>query len=503
MALADQIIVYLSGLTLSGGDHDGRPFVVLPWERRFIRGAFSVQDDAALSVGRGNGKSALVGGIAAAMADPDGPLHGRRRECVCVASSFDQSRIIFEDVLAFLGERHDLGSRKVWRVQDSANRATVEHRASGARVRCIGSDPGKAHGIRPSLVLADEPAQWDRAKAERMRAALDTSMGKTPGSRIIGLGTRPAAPEHWFSRMLRNAAYRQVHAAREEDPPFQLRTWRRANPSFDHLPSLRARIRKEAAKARADGNLLPGFKALRLNLGMADHEVAMLIGADAWRRVERDSLPDADGPHVLGVDLGGSAAMSAACAFWPATGRLEAMAMFAAVPDLSKRGAADGVGTLYHRIAARGELVVVPGRVVPVAELLMEARMRWGTPGVIVADRYREAELRQGLADSSFPLASLSFRGQGFKDGGEDVRGFRRAVLAGRIVPGRSLLLRAAMAEAVTTADPSANEKLAKGSEGGRRARARDDAAAAAILAVAEGERRGAPKPRRRRWAVA
>ena len=38
--------------------------------------------------------------------------------------------------------------------------------------------------------------------------------------------------------------------------------------------------------------------------------------------------------------------------------------------------------------------------------------------------------------------------------------------------------------------DPSGNEKLAKAAEGGRRVRAKDDAVAAAILAVAEGRRR-------------
>ena len=36
MALAADIIGYLSGLTLAGGDHDGQPFIVLPWERRFV-----------------------------------------------------------------------------------------------------------------------------------------------------------------------------------------------------------------------------------------------------------------------------------------------------------------------------------------------------------------------------------------------------------------------------------------------------------------------------------
>ena len=506
MALADRLIAYLSGLTLTGGDCDGQPFDVLPWERRFIRGAFGVAGDAALSVGRGNGKSCLVAGIGCAVVDPDGPLHGRRREVDCIASSFQQGRVIFEDAREFLREIHggDLHKRARWRLRDSTNEATIEHRPSGARLRCIGSDPRRAHGLRPALALADEPAQWPPGQRDAMLAAVRTGLGKVPGSRLIALGTRPAGTEHWFARLLDGgAAYSQTHAARSDDPPFRERTWRRANPSWDALPTLRERIRQEAAEAKADASLLPSFKALRLNLGTADHEIAMLIGADTWRRAEADTLPERDGPHVLGVDPGGSAAMSAAAAYWPTTGRLEAVAMFSAIPDLSERGARDGVGNLYHRIAQRGELVVMPGRVVALRDLLQEARVRWGTPAVVVSDRYRDDELLQALTDARFPLAALTFRGMGWKDGGADVRAFRKAVIGGRVTPGRSLLLRAAMAEAVTKPDTAGNEKLAKGSEGGRRARARDDAAAAAVLAVAEGERRGAPQPRKRRWAVA
>ena len=52
------------------------------------------------------------------------------------------------------------------------NRATLKFRESGNRVRCIGSNPSGAHGLRPFLVLADEPAQWEPAKAERMVAAV-------------------------------------------------------------------------------------------------------------------------------------------------------------------------------------------------------------------------------------------------------------------------------------------------------------------------------------------
>ena len=135
-----------------------------------------------------------MAGIAAAMVDPAGPLHGRRREVVCcsgVAST--RARIIFEDVLAFLGGRYDLSDRSVWRKQDSANRATLEFRASGCRIRCIGSDPGRAHGLRPALALLDEPAQWEPGRADRMLAGDPYRVGEGSGeSRLIALGTRPS-----------------------------------------------------------------------------------------------------------------------------------------------------------------------------------------------------------------------------------------------------------------------------------------------------------------------
>ena len=489
MTLSADLIRYLAGLTLSGGDHDGDAFTVLPWERRFVRGAFGRPGHAALSVARGNGKSALVAGIATAVVDPDGPLNGRRREAVCVASSFDQSKIIFEDVLAFLRERHDLGNRRLWRLQDSANRAIVEHIPTGARVRCVGSDPKKAHGLRPFLALCDEPAQWDAAKQDRMLAAIRTGLGKTPDSRMIALGTRPADPEHWFSKMLTGAgvAYHQCHAAGVNDPPFRARTWAKANPSLAHLPSLAATIKEESVHAKADPAMLAGFRALRLNLGTSDVEQSMLLDADLWERIE--GVADRQGPVVWGIDLGTSAAQSAIAAYWPETGRLEVVAAFPTEPSLAERGLRDGVAGLYGQCAARGELFQCGGAATDVGALLNEALARYGAPIGVVADRWREAELRDALRAAGVPRAGLSLRGMGYKHGAEDVRGFRRACAEGRVTPVRSLLLRSAVAQARTVADPAGNWKLSKGTEGGRRLRARDDAAAAAILAVAAGAR--------------
>ena len=484
----------------------GSPSRCSPWERRFVYGAWRAPGDAALSVGRGNGKSGF-GGLASrpAMVDPAGPLHGRRREVVCVAASFEQSRIIYEDVIGFLSERYTLADRNQWRKQDSANRATLEWRATGARIRCIGSDPGRAHGLRPALAVIDEPAQHDHAKTDRMLAAIRTGLGKVPGSKLIALGTRPADESHWFARMLESAPYAQVHAARPDDPPFWLRTIRRANPSLDHLPSLKARIQAEIVDARNDPDALASFKALRLNLGVADVDRAVLLDAAAWKRAT--GLPEPEpvrGGYVLGVDLGTSAAMSAAAAYHR-SGWLDAVAVFPEQPDLRRRGLADGVGSLYVKMADRGELVIAGGHVSDVRRLLSEALARWGKPTAVVCDRWRAAELRQHLDALRFPTAQLVVRGQGYKDGGEDVRQFRAAVLGGHVRPSDSLLLTAAMSEARVTVDPAGNAKLAKGSEGGRRVRARDDAAAAAILAVATGFRQwhaGRSHARRLRSAI-
>ena len=463
---------------------------------------------ASLSVGRGNGKSTLL--AAAAAATVDGPLVQARAETVVVASSFAQSRIIFEHVLAFLQpaiERDGDNKRDRWRIQDSVNTATIQDRRTGARVRCIASDPRRAHGLAPSLVLADEPAQWEPSKAEAMLAALKTGLGKIPGSRLVALGTRPADGLHWFAKMLQpgGSDYVQVHAARravegvrEADPKFQRRTWDRANPSLPYMPALLKVIHEEAETAKVDDAALASFEALRLNLGTGDTVQSVLIAADTWERAEGEAARQ--GRYSLGLDLGQNAAMSGASAFFPASGLLDGFACFPELPSLAERGLKDGCGNLYQRMFREGSLKIAGRRVSDIPALLRECLERWGRPAVISVDRWREAELRDHLEAISFPMTELIVRGQGFKDGGSDVRAFRRAILDGRVTPKKSLLFRSAMSEARVVTDPAANAKLAKQTQGGRRARARDDLVSAAILAVAAGWRQKEQAPIRAPW---
>ena len=484
---AREVIKYLSRLKVTQGPRAGEPFKVLPWQKKFIRG-FLGADISALSVARGNGKTSLLAAVGAAALS--GPLARSRGEVLLVAGSFDQAKISFDHILNFLPRNNER-----YRVQDSANNATVLDKETGCTLRCSGATARLLHGRAPHLILCDEPASWLHTQVEKIVAAILTSLGKHDNSRVVFLGTRPGQESHFFQKMLDGgAAFSACYSAPKElweNKPFLLSTIMRANPSLAHMPDLKKAICADAERAKKDESLLPSYLALRLNAGVSDVVESVLIEAGTWEKCEGNA--EAKSPTVWGIDLGGSAAQSAIACFWPRTGRLEAVSAFPEHPGLQTRGARDGVSSLYENCHRRGELIIAGKYTTDVHELLRVALARWGKPSQIVCDRYREADLREALGKAGIPLCRLVFRGQGFRDGAQDVRDFRKACLDGNVVPVKSLLIRSAMSVARTVSDVSGNAKLAKTGQG-KRPGARDDAAAACILAVASGTREP-PRP--------
>ena len=497
-ALADWIE---ANLTITQGRFAGEPMRVLPWMRDFLDGLYP-PDPAApapaivgLSVPRGQAKTALCAALAAAAIHPTGLLTQPNAITHLVASSFAQAAIGFRDCLAYMGP---IIAARRYRVVDNSNTAFIRDVETGAEVKCLAANPRKNHGLRLGpITVCDEPAQWEPGTGERMNAALRTARGKLPGSRLVFIGTRPDSGDHHFARTLETADFSMVFAADPDDPWDDPATWARANPSWDYFPDLREAIEREAELAARDASMLPAFKALRLNLGVSDSGTEqVLLEPDSWRAIEREAV-ERRGPYVLALDLGTNASMTAAAAFWPATGGLDCFAVWPKSPSLASRGRDDGVGNRYQLMAQRGELMQAGALVADVGAMLRMVVDRWGAPSKIVADRWREAELREALQAARFPRCRLALRGGGFKDGAEDVRRFRRRAVAQTMHAPASLLLRSAMADARVVADVAANAKLAAKTQGGRRAKARDDAVSASVLAVAEGDRMqpAAPAP--------
>ena len=340
MLTSARIARYIETLTLAQGRRAGEKFKVLPWQKKFLYGTFTGDvSSSALSIARGNGKSTFLAAVLAATVDVGGPLVTPHSESLLIASSYEQARLTFEHLLRFLAptlEAHGVGPRGRYRLENSTSRCRLEDKMTAASVRILGSDPRRAHGAAPHLLLLDELAQWPPAMLEPMMSALLTSQGKIPDSKLLAIGTRPSDSDHVFANMLNGGAqYSQVHCADESDPPFRLRSWVKANPSLKFMPDLRKAIEREAEMAKRDPDRLPSFRALRLNQGTSDTSEMFLLDPSVWEKLETDLTGEDEvmpiGAPVFAADLGTNAAQSAVAAYWP-TGRLEVLAAFPPFP---------------------------------------------------------------------------------------------------------------------------------------------------------------------------
>ena len=140
--LPAQLEVYIGGLILGQGRYAGQPFPLQAWQKKFLKGAFSQPGDASLSLARGGGKTSFCAGIACAAVDVDGPLVEPMAETILIASSFDQGLIAFRHMLHFLQpsfEKYGIGAHGRFRVQDSANRATIPDSQAGRDLIALAS----------------------------------------------------------------------------------------------------------------------------------------------------------------------------------------------------------------------------------------------------------------------------------------------------------------------------------------------------------------------------
>ena len=491
MTDVEDTLKFMETLIVSQGPDTGKTLKLMDWQKDFIRGIYApTTSTAALSVPRGNGKTTLISAIAAAAFI--GPNATPGSEIVLVAGSFQQAKIAFSHLRAFIEPYMYSGSKdssgRDWRCVDNNSGAEIIFRPERKAIKVKAANPKGAHGLAPTMVICDEPAQWPPNFSDAMVSALITAMGKQGNELMVAIGTRPADPDHWFQHWLDGEADVAVSYHAKEDTDYMSdETLYAVNPSTPLMPALVNAIKKDRDRARESDEALAYYKSLRLNMGTRDIKTESIVSIEDWQRCETENLPDRDGPCVWGIDLGGAAAMSAVAAYWPRANRLE---VFAAFPDhisLAERGSRDKVGDRYVQMQKRGELVALPGRVVQVPDLLMVALAKFGPPDVVCADRWKQAELLDGLDRSNVPYAPFSARGEGYKDGGEDSRLFVTAVQTGKVKLAPSLLMRSAISGSTMISDPAGNRKLARAGDGStRKAAHRDDALAAAMKAVSE-----------------
>jgi len=501
---AAEAVRFLERLRVPEGPRAGQRLRLAPFQRQFVDGALADGiTAAALSLGRGNAKTALAAGLG--LAELLGKLGKQpKREVVIGARNRDQGKVCWslaEGLSRFL----PVTTRKALTFR-RAPRLEIEFEGDGGGhvLRVIPADGKSALGGAPTLAILDERGHWERDKGDALEHALLSGLGKR-GGRALLISTSAPDDGHPFSKWLddeQEGVYRQEHRPAPGLPADDLDSLLIANPGAvagigSSMEWLQAQARRAIARG---GSALTSFRLFNRNERVSGETRDLLLTVDEWLRCESADTPSRAGPVVVGIDLGGSASMSAAAFYWPETGRLEVQGWFPSRPSLLDRGQADGVGDRYVHMQDRGELATLGDQTVPVAAWLGEV-MRHVEGEAIAAltmDRYKQSELGEAI-DKAGIRAPLVWRGQGFRDGGEDCERFRRACFDGRVRSKPSLLLRSAFADAVCLRDPANNLKLAKARSNGR-----IDAASASVLAVAEGARmvgRAAKKARAAVWA--
>lgn len=486
---AERAMQFMHGLRIPEGPNAGKPVQLAPFQRQFITGAMAdTTANAILSIGRGNGKSAITAGLAL------GGLIGvwdrqPRREIIAAARTRDQGRIIWDFVAGFAATLPlELQRRLIYR---RAPRLEIEFEADGGGhvLRVIAADGKSALGGAPTMAILDERGHWALDRGDELEHALLSGLGKRNGRAFL-ISTSGTDDTHPFSRWIDDpspGSYIQEHRPAPGLPADDRESLLIANPGAPHgiggsLDWLEAQAKRAIARG---GSSLTSFRLYNRNERVSGESRDMLITLDEWLACETSALPPREGGCVIGIDLGGSASMTAAAFYWPSTGRLECLGTFPSMPNLLDRGQTDGVAGRYVEMQERGELSVLGDKTVPVAPWLVEV-MRHVEDQPILAltmDRYKQAELGEAISRAGI-RAPLVWRGQGFRDGGEDAERFRRAAFDGLVKAKPSLLLRSAFADTVCLRDPASNLKIAKARSTGR-----IDAAAATVLAVAQGAR--------------
>lgn len=504
---ADRALAFLGLLHVPEGRTAGKRLKLAEFQRKFVRGSLaSGVMVGVLSIGRGNAKTALSAGLA--LGELVGALDQKpqpKREILFAARNRDQAKTAFGFLVGYIQGLPEEDQAQ-FTIRRGSKLEVETDLNGGGLARVIAADGKSILGGAPTLAILDERAAWVAEKGDALENAILSGLGKRDGRALI-ISTSAPDDANTFSRWLDEpppGTFVQEHRPAFGLPADDLESLLQANPgATEGIGSTPDWLVAQARRAIArGGSALSSFRNLNRNERVSTEDRSVLVTVDEWLSAEvaPDDLPERAGPCVLGVDLGGSRSMSAAAFYWPETGRLEALGTFPCSPSLADRGAADGVSDRYVQMEARGELLTMGEATVPPGPWLAAVvkHLDGIAPDCIVGDRFRHAEFTEAMQAAGLSRVPFIWRGFGWKDGSEDIERFRRALFDGEVICTPSMLLRSAFSDAITLVDPAGNHKLAKA-----RSLGRIDAAAASVLAVAQGARMKAAPARKARilWA--
>jgi phage terminase large subunit-like protein len=488
MTRGERVIAFVERyLCVPEGRHVGKPLRLMEFQKRFILEIYDNPNGTArayLSVGRKNGKSALIACLV--LAHIVGPEARMNSQIISGARSREQAALVFKLAQKMIGFSPELRAKSVTRITPSQKmitgvRMNVEYRA-------ISAEAGTAHGLSPVLAILDEVGQI-KGPQDDFVEAITTSQGAYDNPLLIAISTQAATDNDLFSRWLDDAETSKdprivshVYTAPKDCAVMDRDAWKAANPAMGEFRSVQD---LEDKAIRADR--LPGeeneFRWLFLNQRI--EAFSPFISRALWQSCDGAVKGLEDGAVLFGgLDLSEVADLTALVFVSPVDVGLLAPVetewhvhptFWLPGDGLVERSKADRVPYVeWHKA---GFLEAPDGAVVDyefVAARLFGLAQRYDVRK-IAFDRWNFRHLRPWLGKAGFKPEQIESDNaifeqmrQGFQSMSPALRDLETVILSGRLCHGGHPVLTMCAHNAVLQRDPAGNRKLTKNKRRGR-----------------------------------
>lgn len=438
---------YRTVLKLNGGEFEGLPFELLPWQKFIVGSIFGWKSSDGyrrfrvvyVESGKGSGKSPLAAGVGLTGLIADNEA---RAEIYAAATKKDQAMILFRDAVAMVQQSPELTKRLVCS-GTGQNIWNLAYLKSGSFFRPISSDDGQS-GPRPHMALIDEVHEHKTNMVVEMMRAGTKSRKQALIFMITNSGSNKRGPcweyHEYGSRVASGALtddgfFAYICSLDEGDDPIQDEScWFKSNPSLQDadLPGMKY-LREQVTEARG----MPSKEAMvrRLNFCEWTGAESPWISWDVWSQAE-ERVPMSllrNRPSVGGLDLSSTTDLTSfVLLFYPTYEDPHwRLLPYFWIPDheLDKREARDKVP--YAAWIKSRDLETTPGRAISKLHVLrrLQTICDFFQVDKIAFDRWRIEDMRQLMSEYDITLPELVEFGQGFKDMGPAVDEFERRLL--------------------------------------------------------------------------
>lgn len=466
----ERVIAFISRYCLiPSGAKVGQPIKLEPFQRKFILAVYDNKTGtkrAYLSIGRKNGKTALIACIL--LAHLVGPEAKRNAQIVSGALSREQAAIVYDLASKMVAQSPEL--REIIREVPSSKKLigiplNTEYRA-------ISAEGKTAHGLSPILAILDELGQV-RGPQSDFVDAITTSQGAHDAPMLMVISTQAPNDGDLLSIWLDDAASSKdkrivshVYEGAKDCDLTDKAAWKAANPALGKFRSL-PDVKEQAERASRMPSFEPTFRNLVLNQRV--EMMAPFISRGVW--IANSLEPEDDvfytEPVYIGLDLSAKTDLTAMVMmayrekwhvkayFWtPANG----------LRDRAKRDRAP-----YDTWEQQGFIRAIPGASIDyetvakdIADILSDCDVK-----ALAFDRWRFDLLKKEMDEIGLDLPLLPF-GQGFKDMAPAIDRLEELLMNEQISHGMNPVLTMCMNNARIEQDAAGNRKMNKGKATGR-----------------------------------